>query len=1239
MPIILEILTPSAWWRQELVITANELGLVMRKLGQEVLPNELADMIEDNDGMLKGHGTPDGALDFPEFIHMMAKKLNDPHYKQELQEAFQVFDADGSGYISAKELCNVMNNLGIDLPNDDGTPMNEAEVADLICDWPPPGKDGRRERRPGMSWQRFWAEIQGGDGSLGSKKKHKGRDKLAEETDRLAKKAQVELQQARDAVRLLEGRLEHESAEEFAKRKLEAQDAVTAAEKKVEDLKVQSAENADEIKITRLDLKRFAAQDNLSTHEAVRVGAAQLIEKTMRTRAFLGTRFLTTDAAQMARRFSIRVAVEAGMDKSGAVDLNEIKGALQEFDRYGDQSVFVQELGMVCEVLARRPVKGTLNPQVETVRDTKLDPNAPWCCVGTPPWNSGAAGCRCSRPVKSVDLAVDRSAPFVGCEHDANNLTISIGSDGCAANPQARHEKHTSKCLQARESWSAFCARRASIHGYGSSSDPRRHRLSWTTGRVPGCSCAFCCVNIKAGAVTHRWKKSADGKRWIEPAEQDEVHERMQEEHGPAGLWAHMFPCGAEWRAGNGFPLNIDALCEDCNSKHARYSLVAHAKQQERLELKQAKALLQDEQLRNHGDADTAEVHICDARQAVALAEKRVRAMEEAERDSRMRWCEACADTHRVQFAEKLKDQSAMQGVENVEANIEREVAKFMRLRKPQKLLQEICRAATAFQAKSHYGDMRDLRLRRRVLEENRSGFTPMHCAARDGKLDCVHALLVRASTDSGEAMVPVGKSVAYTWDPSAGTDYKVDPPQDADRRRGLRQPYHDVWPTSISLPPNVVWCGTQEGQGPTCGRGITDKQVQDIMEAAGAAITVPSGLNTDIEVRIRAETGADAGSGTEAGPIVIEIEGSCTAHLDGCEPPILVARRKLNALRLQYYLNHLRELYATGASHETLHEQGVRVAKDEKQKISDELTHLARTMRVKQTAKQEERLHQLKAEEKEKETVLALKRLVWDSCVHGQKIQAQRIAEVEVDYQIMQPSLFDTSKGAIKLLATKDLMGFTPLHWACRNGHAAVALALIAEGAHPTALSLKGRTPLEEAEAFCMDEDEEAEELAKLNRSSVAEELLALREAKKRRRDCVAELRDKCPLMADEPLPPGTQIFVDGYGHGGYVGLKRKAGGGLCGRGALCALHTVRFTKYGTEQHLHLKEMSWRLSALASSTTNTSRGGASFDELENAVKRTAEPEPPLPGGVTVPPSKYAQANMFSARKGKKLEW
>jgi calmodulin len=95
----------------------------MRSLGQNPTQAELADMISEVDA--DGNGN----IDFPEFLTLMARKMKDTDSEEEIMEAFKVFDKDGSGFISAAELKNIMTNLGEKLTDEEVDEMvREADV-------------------------------------------------------------------------------------------------------------------------------------------------------------------------------------------------------------------------------------------------------------------------------------------------------------------------------------------------------------------------------------------------------------------------------------------------------------------------------------------------------------------------------------------------------------------------------------------------------------------------------------------------------------------------------------------------------------------------------------------------------------------------------------------------------------------------------------------------------------------------------------------------------------------------------------------------------------------------------------------------------------------------------------------------------------------------------------------------------------------------------------------------------
>lgn len=98
-------------------ITTEELGTVMRSLGQNPTEQSLRQMINEVDA--DGSGT----IDFAEFLTLMARKMKAQDTKSEIIEAFKVFDQDNSGKISADELRSIMADLGEKLTDEEVNEM------------------------------------------------------------------------------------------------------------------------------------------------------------------------------------------------------------------------------------------------------------------------------------------------------------------------------------------------------------------------------------------------------------------------------------------------------------------------------------------------------------------------------------------------------------------------------------------------------------------------------------------------------------------------------------------------------------------------------------------------------------------------------------------------------------------------------------------------------------------------------------------------------------------------------------------------------------------------------------------------------------------------------------------------------------------------------------------------------------------------------------------------------------
>ncbi|KAJ6796945.1 putative calcium-binding protein CML18 [Iris pallida] len=83
-------------------ITPAELGKVVRALGSEVSEREVEVMIEEMDS------NRDGVVDLQEFSEFHRGGRGE----EELKDAFDMYDADRNGLISAGELHTVMHRLG-----------------------------------------------------------------------------------------------------------------------------------------------------------------------------------------------------------------------------------------------------------------------------------------------------------------------------------------------------------------------------------------------------------------------------------------------------------------------------------------------------------------------------------------------------------------------------------------------------------------------------------------------------------------------------------------------------------------------------------------------------------------------------------------------------------------------------------------------------------------------------------------------------------------------------------------------------------------------------------------------------------------------------------------------------------------------------------------------------------------------------------------------------------------------
>jgi centrin-1 len=94
-------------------IDSKELKVAMRALGFEPRKEEIKRMISevDKDGS--------GTIEYPEFEEMMAVKIAERDPREEIIKAFKLFDEEGTGKISFKNLKRVARDLGETLSDEE----------------------------------------------------------------------------------------------------------------------------------------------------------------------------------------------------------------------------------------------------------------------------------------------------------------------------------------------------------------------------------------------------------------------------------------------------------------------------------------------------------------------------------------------------------------------------------------------------------------------------------------------------------------------------------------------------------------------------------------------------------------------------------------------------------------------------------------------------------------------------------------------------------------------------------------------------------------------------------------------------------------------------------------------------------------------------------------------------------------------------------------------------------------
>merc|ERR1711939_542542 len=110
------------------MIDAMELGFCMRALGFDPTPEEIKGMLDKTDQ--DGNGT----VEFTEFVDLLSGRMDRRDPEEEMKDGFAMFDTDGKGFITWKDLQRVATEL-----NDKDIAENEPELQQIIDEINPQG--------------------------------------------------------------------------------------------------------------------------------------------------------------------------------------------------------------------------------------------------------------------------------------------------------------------------------------------------------------------------------------------------------------------------------------------------------------------------------------------------------------------------------------------------------------------------------------------------------------------------------------------------------------------------------------------------------------------------------------------------------------------------------------------------------------------------------------------------------------------------------------------------------------------------------------------------------------------------------------------------------------------------------------------------------------------------------------------------------------------------------------------